>query len=63
VPLHGALEIGSSDVNEIPTAFVPSGGGSLGAVRVGVLAEVLTAGERPDLILGAKFHQEAEKDV
>jgi NTE family protein len=36
----------------MPTAFVLSGGGSLGAVQVGMLAEILAAGERPDLIVG-----------
>ena len=39
-------------MNEIPTAFVLSGGGSLGAVQVGMLAEIFAAGERPDLIVG-----------
>src|SRR5271155_4598965 len=34
------------------TAFVLSGGGSLGAVQVGMLAELLEAGESPDLIVG-----------
>jgi len=34
------------------TAFVLAGGGSLGAVQVGMLAELTTAGERPDLIVG-----------
>jgi NTE family protein len=35
------------------TAFVLAGGGSLGALQVGMLAEILEAGERPDLIVGA----------
>jgi NTE family protein len=34
------------------TAFVLSGGGSLAAVQVGMLAEILAAGQRPDLIVG-----------
>lgn len=34
------------------TAFVLAGGGSLGAVQVGMLAELLAAGERPDMIVG-----------
>jgi NTE family protein len=36
----------------MPTAFVLSRGGSLGAVQVGMLAKILAAGERPDLIVG-----------
>lgn len=36
----------------MPTAFVLAGGGSLGAVQAGMLVEVLTAGIRPDLIVG-----------
>lgn len=36
----------------MPTAFVLAGGGSLGAVQAGMLAEVLAAGVRPDLIVG-----------
>jgi len=35
------------------TAFVLAGGGSLGALQVGMLAEILKAGERPDFIVGA----------
>jgi NTE family protein len=35
------------------TAFVLAGGGSLGAVVVGMLREVVAAGERPDFIIGA----------
>jgi len=34
------------------TAFVLTGGGALGAVQVGMLAELTAAGERPDLIVG-----------
>jgi NTE family protein len=34
------------------TAFVLTGGGSLGAVQVGMLAEILAAGERPDYVVG-----------
>ena len=39
---------------EIPqrTAFVLTGGGSLGAVQVGMLAELIGAGVRPDIIVG-----------
>ncbi len=35
------------------TAFVMAGGGSLGAVEVGMLRALLEAGERPDLVVGA----------
>jgi len=35
------------------TAFVLAGGGSLGAVVVGMLREIVAAGERPDFIVGA----------
>ncbi|MGO9327802.1 MAG: patatin-like phospholipase family protein, partial [Steroidobacteraceae bacterium] len=34
------------------TAFVLAGGGSLGAVQVGMLAELIGAGVRPDMIVG-----------
>jgi NTE family protein len=34
------------------TAFVLTGGGSLGALQVGMLAEILAAGERPDFVVG-----------
>ena len=34
------------------TAFVFAGGGSLGAIQVGMLRALLAAGERPDLIVG-----------
>lgn len=34
------------------TAFVLAGGGSLGAVQVGMLAELMSAGVRPDMIVG-----------
>jgi NTE family protein len=34
------------------TAFVLAGGGSLGAVQVGMLTELLASGLRPDLIVG-----------
>ena len=34
------------------TAFVLAGGGSLGAAQVGMLAELCSAGESPDLIVG-----------
>jgi NTE family protein len=35
------------------TAFVLAGGGSLGAVVVGMLREIVAAGERPDFVVGA----------
>ena len=35
------------------TAFVFAGGGSLGAVQVGMLGSLLAAGVRPDLVVGA----------
>ena len=34
------------------TAFVFAGGGSLGAIQVGMLRALLSAGERPDLMVG-----------
>lgn len=34
------------------TAFMLSGGGSLGAVQAGMLAALAEAGVRPDLIVG-----------
>jgi NTE family protein len=37
----------------VTTAFVLSGGGSLGAVQVGMLAALVQRGERPDLLVGA----------
>ncbi len=37
----------------MPTAFVFAGGGSLGAIQAGALAELVAAGERPDLVVGA----------
>jgi NTE family protein len=35
------------------TAFVFAGGGSLGAIQVGALREIVAAGERPDFVVGA----------
>ncbi len=35
------------------TAFVFAGGGSLGAIQVGMLRELVRAGERPDFVVGA----------
>ena len=35
------------------TAFVFAGGGSLGAIEVGMLRELLNHGERPDFVVGA----------
>lgn len=35
------------------TAFVFAGGGSLGAIQVGALRELVRAGERPDFVVGA----------
>lgn len=35
------------------TAFVFAGGGSLGAVQIGALRELVRAGERPDFVVGA----------
>jgi Patatin-like phospholipase len=34
------------------TAFVLAGGGSLGAIQVGMLAELMSAGVQPDIIVG-----------
>lgn len=42
----------SASVNPARTAFVLSGGGSLGAIQVGMLAELEAAGQRPDFIVG-----------
>ena len=39
-------------VEAVKTAFVLAGGGSLGAVQVGMLAELMSAGVRPDMIVG-----------
>lgn len=38
---------------EVPTAFVFAGGGSLGAIQVGMLRELMAAGVRPDFVVGA----------
>lgn len=35
-----------------PTAFVLAGGGSLGAIQVGMLRALIAAGERPDFVVG-----------
>ncbi|MDZ4760755.1 MAG: patatin-like phospholipase family protein [Alphaproteobacteria bacterium] len=35
------------------TAFVFAGGGSLGAIQVGALGEIVRAGERPHFVVGA----------
>jgi NTE family protein len=37
----------------VPTAFVLSGGGSLGAVQVGMLRALADHDLRPDLLVGA----------
>lgn len=39
--------------NKQITAFVFAGGGSLGAIRVGALRELVAAGEKPDFVVGA----------
>ena len=41
-----------ADVPSVRTAFVLAGGGSLGAAQVGMLAELVAAGERPDFVVG-----------
>ncbi|GAB3625932.1 patatin [Pandoraea terrae] len=41
--------MGTNDI----TAFVFAGGGSLGAIEVGMLGELVAAGIKPDLIVGA----------
>lgn len=43
----------SSSLSAPVTAFVMAGGGSLGAVEVGMLRELLASGVRPDFIVGA----------
>jgi NTE family protein len=35
-----------------PTALVLAGGGSLGAIQVGMLAELAASGLRPDMVVG-----------
>jgi NTE family protein len=44
----------SGDTSQAParTAFVLAGGGSLGAIQAGMLAELIVAGVRPDFIVG-----------
>lgn len=44
----------STSAQAVPagTAFVLAGGGSLGAVQAGMLAELIASGVRPDLIVG-----------
>jgi NTE family protein len=42
----------SAPIAAAPTAFVFTGGGSLGAIQVGMLAELDAAGVRPDFIVG-----------
>jgi NTE family protein len=37
----------------MPTALVFAGGGSLGAIQVGALRELVARGERPDFVVGA----------
>lgn len=39
--------------NKQITAFVFAGGGSLGAIQVGALREIVATGERPDFVVGA----------
>lgn len=41
--------------NKKRTAFVFAGGGSLGAIQVGSLRELVKWGERPDFLVGASF--------
>lgn len=53
MPAPGALvTLGPMDAQST-TAFVLAGGGSLGAVEVGMLRALAAAGVRPDLIVGA----------
>ncbi len=40
-------------IDKCKTAFVFTGGGSLGAVHVGMLRALMAAGERPDFVIGA----------
>ena len=42
-----------SEPKKARTAFVMAGGGSLGAVEVGMLRALLEAGEQPDFVVGA----------
>jgi NTE family protein len=40
-------------LDDVKTAFVFAGGGSLGAVQIGALRELVRAGVRPDFVVGA----------
>lgn len=40
-------------MSDARTAFVLAGGGSLGAVQVGMLRALLASGVRPDFIVGS----------
>ena len=48
ITLMTAASVGAKE----RTAFVLSGGGSLGAIQAGMLMELIAAGVRPDLIVG-----------
>lgn len=51
LPAVATIPDGSRSVDR--TAFVLAGGGSLGAVQVGMLRALLEAGVRPDLVVGS----------
>jgi len=46
------MDAGGTNNGRPSTAFVFAGGGSLGAAQVGMLEELCSAGERPDLVVG-----------
>jgi NTE family protein len=39
------------------TAFVLAGGGSLGAIQVGMLRELVTHGVRPNIVVGSSVER------
>ena len=46
-------EIAANDERQVQDGVRFTGGGSLGAVHVGMLRSLLAAGERPDFLIGA----------
>jgi predicted acylesterase/phospholipase RssA len=51
----GPLDASQDVAKESKTAFVLGGGGSLGAVQVGMLYALLEAGVRPDFVVGTSI--------
>jgi NTE family protein len=52
---NGLLDVSQDTAKESRTAFVLGGGGSLGAVQVGMLYALLEAGVRPDFVVGTSI--------